>query len=1302
MNHLKFEKSYVAIFAAVSALAPLQTRAAVSANSSTTPVAQGQTNGVNNPAETITFEGQGSLNKVIGSAAFGYLNLTGNNGTASITLDNGPGDTPTTYTDTSNSSSAYLNLASQNFTKGDVGVNSPTTAQQTQSALRLEWHWNGTIDGSNDLINDQVGYNQATGSVAPQQGANRGPTVANPVYVNGTNHFDGTATGTGANNLVTLNGFQLSNNGTYNTYSATNYDQAGNNLIGGTNRVQFSFSDYKTIDYSQPGTPSVHAAPGAAGYGNGNPAIPAVTNNLLGIGVAGAREAYQSGSIANMPTTNIDPGTVSTANPGGTGYAAGPWNTAGLDNISSTPVAANAVLIAANPGTGLSRLNLRDSQWIQTAGRLANGMMFNTVTRDADLGQRPSFATATGIDSTWAVGVNDGGDTTTTANAILQRSIGSMKFSGKSSDTEVYNAIAQSRMSAGVLALTSTIAATATAPVRSLDIDFTDMTDPQLPGGGVDTSKFISANLSSISTYAYQAVLLGYVTTIKAPNPTALANEEAANPTLTAAQAWALVNSFNASNPRDPTATGIKGDTTGDVAKFLTNLLNSQASYQSLTTTNDPADAFLNNSYLLPNLLQNQRDPATGIISPNPNYDAAGFTKATAIYGSKFNADYSGSYGKVTETTGAGSYYGGAANNSNGSVGASPSNFNGGILITAFNAGGSVAADGTMAPRGNWLFGNFNQNGVRDLSAVESGLAAAKALYAVEPAGTSAPNSAFNVTSGIANAANSTPVTWTGVDGVSHTMTKGDLIVMGDFLSVGKFDGLSLGALARGAAVSDATGTGYTTGTLSGGQAAFADAVRNGVSRKNDALAYMQSNTSDAMFNGITPTNASAFLRQSGQAVLTMPGVTTAAGVPRNATALNTLDPDSGLERFTYDPTGVNSFNNHDVNLDGVVDFNDAVLVDHFNGQDYTNMTQQLAATQQTPVTGTTEPISLINVKQSDGSTVIGASDLSQINAGLTGSGNTNWYAYSLNKTGPGTIVFGRSGGTVTVYPGATFQISAGKVTVASAIDPFTDSSSTGLDTTQSVALTLGGSLEYAAGNSGVQIENLASLNIPAGGLVTLDASSGRTLLVTGALSMTGGKLDLGNGDLIVRGGSLSAVTAAVASGYNLAGGGNWLGNSGITSTSAATSTSHLIALGVVQNNQGGSPLFAALSTFDGTGPAGDDVLVKYTCFGDANLDGKVDGSDYSRIDAGYASAGALTGWFNGDFNYDGVVDGSDYTLIDNAFNNQGSVVSSTALVADSTAQIAGQVAAVPEPAAMVLGAGLTILSARRRKSRRV
>jgi hypothetical protein len=111
-------------------------------------------------------------------------------------------------------------------------------------------------------------------------------------------------------------------------------------------------------------------------------------------------------------------------------------------------------------------------------------------------------------------------------------------------------------------------------------------------------------------------------------------------------------------------------------------------------------------------------------------------------------------------------------------------------------------------------------------------------------------------------------------------------------------------------------------------------------------------------------------------------------------------------------------------------------------------------------------------------------------------------------------------------------------------------------------------------------------------------------------------------------------------------------------------------------------------------------VLVKYTYYGDTNLDGKVDGSDYSRIDASYAAetpGHPISGWLSGDFNYDDVVDGSDYTLIDNTFNIEGAQLTATiASIASPTAQIAST-AAVPEPAAMSM-LGITALGLLRRR----
>ncbi len=203
-------------------------------------------------------------------------------------------------------------------------------------------------------------------------------------------------------------------------------------------------------------------------------------------------------------------------------------------------------------------------------------------------------------------------------------------------------------------------------------------------------------------------------------------------------------------------------------------------------------------------------------------------------------------------------------------------------------------------------------------------------------------------------------------------------------------------------------------------------------------------------------------------------------------------------------------------------------------------------------------------------------------------------------------------------------------------------------------------------------------------------------------------RLDVANNDLDIQSGrsaataaaNLATVTSEVAQGYDLTRGANWQGSGGITSTTAAADTNHLTALGVIQNNQSGAPLYGSSTPFDTFSPLPGDTLVKYTYFGDANLDGKVDGSDYSLIDAGYASHGTLTGWYYGDFNYDGVIDGSDYALIDNAFNNQTVNLSTSAVVAASTAQPA----AVPEPAGFVFVAfaGLQVLPQRRSRSAKV
>jgi hypothetical protein len=199
------------------------------------------------------------------------------------------------------------------------------------------------------------------------------------------------------------------------------------------------------------------------------------------------------------------------------------------------------------------------------------------------------------------------------------------------------------------------------------------------------------------------------------------------------------------------------------------------------------------------------------------------------------------------------------------------------------------------------------------------------------------------------------------------------------------------------------------------------------------------------------------------------------------------------------------------------------------------------------------------------------------------------------------------------------------------------------------------GSYSFAApaANAGIQPLSLAALNVAAGATVsvgTAPAHSDRWVLQLGSLALTG-QLDLAGNDMILHNANLPALLELLQSG---SASGGWNGQ-GIASTAAANDSTHLTAMGLIANNT--SPGVALYGMFDNQSVSATDALVKFTYIGDANLDGVVDGSDYSRADNGFLAR--LTGWSNGDFDYDGRVDGSDYTLMDNTFNTQGASLAS-------------------------------------------
>jgi hypothetical protein len=132
---------------------------------------------------------------------------------------------------------------------------------------------------------------------------------------------------------------------------------------------------------------------------------------------------------------------------------------------------------------------------------------------------------------------------------------------------------------------------------------------------------------------------------------------------------------------------------------------------------------------------------------------------------------------------------------------------------------------------------------------------------------------------------------------------------------------------------------------------------------------------------------------------------------------------------------------------------------------------------------------------------------------------------------------------------------------------------------------------------------------------------------------------------------------------------------------------------------------------------------VKYTWYGDTDLNGKVNFDDYVRTDNGFNNH--LSGWFNGDFDYNGVVNFDDYVLIDLAFNTQsGTLGRALAFLDGSDASERGMdgaalrrvqqhvaefgsdyakhcAAAVPEPAGILTACGVALSAMTRAPHRR-
>lgn len=237
----------------------------------------------------------------------------------------------------------------------------------------------------------------------------------------------------------------------------------------------------------------------------------------------------------------------------------------------------------------------------------------------------------------------------------------------------------------------------------------------------------------------------------------------------------------------------------------------------------------------------------------------------------------------------------------------------------------------------------------------------------------------------------------------------------------------------------------------------------------------------------------------------------------------------------------------------------------------------------------------------------------------------------ALVKEGPGLLVLS---GAQDWQAGASLRLLGGQTNVTTDLgagaarpDVRLNAASLTFNTTQSL-----GALELAGASRVNVVAGTASTLMV--GTLQLDADNGATL-------------DLANNSLMLASTPQATVEAFVKRARN---GGTWDGAGLTSSTAAAEATPRVRTLAVLSGSEY-LALHGENATFNLYAVTPSDVLVKYTFYGDTDLNDVVDFDDYARIDGGFNNG--LTGWLNGDFDYNGVIDFDDYSLIDLAFNSQ-------------------------------------------------
>ncbi len=215
------------------------------------------------------------------------------------------------------------------------------------------------------------------------------------------------------------------------------------------------------------------------------------------------------------------------------------------------------------------------------------------------------------------------------------------------------------------------------------------------------------------------------------------------------------------------------------------------------------------------------------------------------------------------------------------------------------------------------------------------------------------------------------------------------------------------------------------------------------------------------------------------------------------------------------------------------------------------------------------------------------------------------------------------------------------------------------------------------------------ALNVDGGAVRVRPGGTSDGVSRSSSLNLAGGasptvKLDLTDNAMILDYAIASPLALVAAQITHARAGGDWTGD-GLTSSLADTST---FSLGLAE---AGAVFTAFPATFAGQSVDDTTLLLAFTRYGDADLSGTVNLSDFNALAANFGQASRF--WWQGDFNYDGGVNLSDFNLL--AANFGLSAGADGRVGPEDWSALAS---AVPEPVALWSAFAVVILSPRRRR----